>query len=248
MSLAYKGRAALRALSEDVIMSCLASPRAADVKPLSAKAIETDGRSTATLVNSFVDQAHEMLKTRQTANGLALRGFAQQPELPQMPEVLNLRAAAIAMYPMYRGLAKLVGMTVLDAGESFLDQMGSLKKHWNDFDFFFIHYKPADTAGEDGDFAAKVKSLEAFDQSVPDLRALGADVLMIAGDHSTPAPLAAHTWHPVPFVLSAANIRPDDARNFDERSCQRGSFGTFPASEVMPLAMAHAGRLAKFGA
>ncbi len=223
-------------------------PQKEGVEPLSAKSIGTGGKSTAALVNSFVDQARKMLKDREKANGLALRGFAQQPELPQMPEVLNLRAAAIAMYPMYRGLAKLVGMTILDAGESLLDEIESLKTHWDDFDFFFVHYKPADAAGEDGDFAAKVASLEAFDESVPDLRALGADVLMIAGDHSTPATLAAHSWHPVPFVLSAANIRPDDARNFDERSCQRGSLGTFPASEVMPLAMAHAGRLAKYGA
>ncbi|MCH7699444.1 MAG: 2,3-bisphosphoglycerate-independent phosphoglycerate mutase [Chloroflexi bacterium] len=223
-------------------------PQKEGVKPLSAKAKGPGARSTATLVNAFVDQARELLKGRETANGITLRGFAQQPDLPNMSEVLGLRAAAIAMYPMYRGLAKLIGMTILDAGESFLDGVESLKTHWDDFDFFFIHYKPADAAGEDGDFHAKVTSLEAFDKSVPDLRALGADVLMIAGDHSTPAGLAAHSWHPVPFVLSAANTRPDDARNFDERSCQRGSLGTFPASEVMPLAMAHAGRLAKYGA
>ncbi len=223
-------------------------PQKEGVEPLPAESIGTGGKSTATLVNSFVDKAREMLKKRETANGITLRGFSQQPELPNMSEVLNLRAGAIAIYPMYRGLAKLVGMTILEAGESFLDSVESLKTQWDNFDFFFIHHKPADATGEDGDFAAKVKSLEAFDESVLDLRALGADVLMIAGDHSTPATLAAHTWHPVPFVLSATNIRPDDARNFDERSCQQGSLGTFPASEVMPLAMAHAGRLAKYGA
>ncbi len=223
-------------------------PQKEGVEPLPAESIGTGGKSTATLVNSFVDQAREILKERETANSVTLRGLSQQPELPNMSEVLNLRAGAIALYPMYRGLAKLVGMTFLEAGESFLDSVESLKTQWDNFDFFFIHYKPADAAGEDGDFAAKVTALEAFDEAVPDLRALGADVLMIAGDHSTPATLAAHTWHPVPFPLSAANIRPDDARNFDERSCQQGSLGTFPASEVMPLAMAHAGRLAKFGA
>lgn len=223
-------------------------PQREGAEPVPAASSGTGGKPTATLVNSFVEQARELLKERETANGLTLRGFAQIPEFPSFPEVFGLRAGAIAMYPMYRGLAKLVGMTILDAGESFLDEVESLKKHWNDYDFFFIHYKPADAAGEDGDFDAKVQALESFDRSVRELRALGADVLMIAGDHSTPAALAGHSWHPVPFVLSSSSIRPDDARNLDERSCQRGSLGIFPATEVMPLAMAHAGRLAKYGA
>ncbi len=222
-------------------------PQKEGVAPLPAEPSATGAKSTATLINKFIAEAQKLLAERETANGITLRGFAQQPDLPSMPEVFNLRAAAIAMYPMYRGLAKLVGMTVLDAGESYLDEIESLRSHWDDFDFFFIHYKPADAAGEDGDFRAKVAALEAFDKFVPALRDLGADVLMIAGDHSTPAIMAAHSWHPVPFALSAANLRPDGV-NFDERSCGSGSLGTFPATEVMSLAMAYAGRLAKYGA
>ncbi len=223
-------------------------PQKEGVAPLTAEPIERGAKSTATLINTFVREAQTLLSDRETANAITLRGFAQQPDLPNMPEVFNFRAAAVAMYPMYRGLAKLAGMTVLEAGESYLDEIESLRSHWDDFDFFFIHYKPADAAGEDGDFGAKVAALEAFDKFVPALRDLGADVLMIAGDHSTPTTMAAHSWHPVPFALSAANIRPDAAHNLDEHSCLRGSLGTFPATEVMPLAMAYAGRLAKYGA
>jgi len=223
-------------------------PQKEGLAPLRAQPIGSGAKSTATLVDAFVAEAQTLLAGRETANGVTLRGFAQQPDLPNMPEVFNLRTAAIAMYPMYRGLAKLAGMTILEAGESYLDEIESVRSHWDDFDFFFIHYKPADAAGEDGDFNAKVASLEAFDKFVPALRDLGADVLMIAGDHSTPTTMAAHSWHPVPFALSAANIQPGTAHNLDERSCLRGSLGTFPATEVMPLAMAHAGRLAKYGA
>ena len=237
-----KGRKKLSADLRDT------DPQKEGVAPLRAEAIGSGAKSTATLINTFVREAQTLLADREAANAVMLRGFAQLPDPPDMPEVFNFRAAAIAMYPMYRGLAKLVGMTVLKAGESFLDEIESLRSHWDDFDFFFIHYKPADTAGEDGDFGAKVAALEAFDKFVPALRDLGADVLMIAGDHSTPTTMAAHSWHPVPFALSAANIRPGETRNFDEHSCLVGSLGTFPATEVMPLAMAHAGRLAKYGA
>ena len=223
-------------------------PQKEGVAPLRAEASKSGAKSTATLINKFISEARKLLADRESANAILLRGFAQQPELPNMTEVFNFRAAAIAMYPMYRGLAKLVGMTVLKAGESFLDEIESLRSHWDDFDFFFIHYKPADAAGEDGEFGAKVAALEAFDKFVPALRDLGADVLMIAGDHSTPTTMAAHSWHPVPFALLAANSRPDTAHNFDEHSCLAGSLGTFPATEVMPLAMAHAGRFAKYGA
>ena len=222
-------------------------PQKEGVAPLPAEPTGSGVKTTATLVNDFVAEAQKLLADRETANGIILRGFAQQPNMPSMPEVFKLRAAAIAMYPMYRGLAKLVGMTILNAGESYLDELESLRSHWDEFDFFFIHYKPADAAGEDGDFGAKIAALEAFDHFVPALRDLGADVLMIAGDHSTPATMAAHSLHPVPFALSAANANQDGV-NFDERACRTGSLGTFPAAEVMPLAMAHAGRLAKYGA
>jgi len=237
-----KGR---RKLSPDIRDT---DPQKEGVAPFQAEASATGGKATATLINTFIAEAREVINNRTSANGLTLRGFAQKPDFPAMPDVFNMRTAAIAMYPMYRGLAKLVGMTVLDGGESFLDEVETLKRRWNDFDFFFVHYKPADAAGEDGDFNAKVAALEAFDRSVADLRAVGADVLMIAGDHSTPTAMAAHSWHPVPFSLFSPNATPDGTNNLDERSCLRGSLGTFHATEVMPLAMAHAARFAKYGA
>jgi 2,3-bisphosphoglycerate-independent phosphoglycerate mutase len=140
-------------------------------------------------------------------------------------------------------------MTALATGSTYEDEIATLRQHWDEFDFFFVHYKAADAAGEDGNFDAKVAAIQTFDEFVPRLHELGADVLMIAGDHSTPAVIAGHSWHPVPFLLhSRWTTRDDDADAFNERACRLGSLGVFPASEVMPLAMAHAGRFTKYGA
>jgi 2,3-bisphosphoglycerate-independent phosphoglycerate mutase len=165
-----------------------------------------------------------------------------------MPEVTQMRAGAFAVYPMYRGLAKLVGMTVAPGGGTQESQLEALKSRWDEFDFFFYHFKKADAAGEDGDFDAKVHALEEFDHLVPQLRELGADVLMVAGDHSTPSQMAAHSWHPVPFSLWSTLGTSDSVDEFTEAACRTGTLGTFPAKEVLSLAMAHAGRLMKFGA
>jgi 2,3-bisphosphoglycerate-independent phosphoglycerate mutase len=223
-------------------------PQRVGATPLEPRALSPEAEPTVDLVRRFVAGSRAMLNGSSPANGLTLRGFASVPDFPKFPDVFGLRAAAVAIYPMYRGLAKLVGMTLLPGGTSYEDEIEALRAHWNDFDFFFIHYKPADAAGEDGDFERKVDAIEAFDQAVPRLHALGADVLMIAGDHSTPAVMAGHSWHPVPFLLHGTNTRKDETDGFNEIACLRGSFGTFPASEVMPLAMAHAGRLTKYGA
>jgi 2,3-bisphosphoglycerate-independent phosphoglycerate mutase len=182
------------------------------------------------------------------ANGLLLRGFAKYPNWPKMPEVTQMRAGAFAVYPMYRGLAKLVGMTVAPGGGTQESQLEALKSRWDEFDFFFYHFKKADAAGEDGDFDAKVHALEDFDHLVPALRDLGADVLMIGGDHSTPSQMAGHSWHPVPFLLWSKMGTTDSVDEFTEAACRTGALGTFPAKEVLSLAMAHAGRLMKFGA
>ncbi len=216
--------------------------------PLEPQPLEKDAEATAEAVRRFVAGARERLDGQQPANGLTLRGFARQPTLPSLPDIFQLRAGAIAGYPMYRGLAKLVGMTVLATGSTFDDEIETLHEHWDEFDFFFIHYKPADSAGEDGDFNAKVAALEAFDQAVPRLQELAPDVLIVAGDHSTPATLAGHSWHPVPFLLSSKWVQMDSARAFDERACRAGSLGIFPAVETLPLAMAHAQRFSKYGA
>ena len=216
--------------------------------PLEPQPLEKGAEATAEAVRRFVAGARERLDGQQPANGLTLRGFARQPTLPSLPDTFQLRAGAIAGYPMYRGLAKLVGMTVLATGSTFDDEIETLHEHWNEFDFFFIHYKPADSAGEDGDFYAKVAALEAFDKAIPSLQELSPDVLIVAGDHATPAVLAGHSWHPVPFLLSSKWVQRDGARAFDERTCRAGSLGIFPAVEVLPLAMAHAQRFSKYGA
>ena len=223
-------------------------PQKEGVTPLPPEPLAPEAKATAEVVAKFLAGAAEKLRGREPANGLMLRGFATIPELPNMPETFNLRAGAVAAYPMYRGLAKLAGMTVLATGETFDDEIETVQAHWDEFDFMFVHYKPADAAGEDGDFKAKVAAFESFDSAIPKLRALGADVLMIAGDHSTPAVLGTHSWHSVPFLLQSKWARQDEVRGFNERQCVHGSLGTFPASEVLPLAMAHTGRFAKYGA
>jgi 2,3-bisphosphoglycerate-independent phosphoglycerate mutase len=161
-----------------------------------------------------------------------------------------LKAACVAVYPMYRGVSKLVGMDVIDfEGEYPLDEFNAVKRIWNDYDFFFIHIKKTDSMGEDGNFAGKLQVIESVDQALPVLEGLNPDVLMITGDHSTPTSMRTHSWHPVPFLLWAnKNLLPDDQVVFGERACGRGGLGTFPALDTMSLALAHAGRLIKYGA
>ena len=216
--------------------------------PLVARGFDAASQRTAQAVNQFVSEANQLLRKEPQANGILLRGFASHPKLPSFPETWGLRAAALAVYPMYRGLAKLAGMDALSCPGGLPDQLHTLRERWDDYDYFFVHYKRTDAAGEDGDFEAKCHALQEFDSQVPAFIALGADVLMIAGDHSTPALMAAHSWHPVPFLLHSNFVREGNAMHFNEQECLKGSLGTFPAVDVMPLAMAHAGRLAKYGA
>lgn len=223
-------------------------PQRLGVSPLPAQAERPEAEATARLVNDFIAQARERLADKHPANMLLLRGFSKWPELPHMGNVFGLKAAAVAVYPMYRGLAKLVGMTVLPTGTAIEDEVATLQEHWQDFDFFFVHYKTTDSRGEDGDYDAKVAALEEIDAVIPGLRDLAADVLMVAGDHSTPSLLAGHSWHPVPFVICSRWCRTDKAETFDENSCRAGGLGIIPATAVLPLALANAQRLTKYGA
>ncbi|HEV8472376.1 MAG TPA: 2,3-bisphosphoglycerate-independent phosphoglycerate mutase [Methylomirabilota bacterium] len=216
--------------------------------PLPVRALAPEATATADLVNRFVAEAGRLLRDATPANMVLLRGFDQLPELPRFPEVYGMRAAAIAAYPMYRGLSKLVGMDVLKTGATFSDEVATLAEHWDAYDFFFVHYKDTDKAGEDGDFDAKVVALERFDTHVPKVRALGPDVLVVSGDHATPSVLAAHGWQPVPALLWSRYCGADPVTAFTERACAAGTLGTLPAHHLMPLVMANALRLTKFGA
>jgi 2,3-bisphosphoglycerate-independent phosphoglycerate mutase len=223
-------------------------PQQVGVPPVEVEAQAPEAKGTAGLVGTFFAQARERLHDDHPANMVLLRGFARWPDLPSFPEVFGLRAGAVAFYPMYRGLAKLVGMTALPAGPSLSDSLAALREHWGKFDFFFVHYKATDSAGEDRDFQRKVARLEEVDAAIPELLRLKPDVVMVTGDHSTPSIYGAHSWHPVPFVLRSRWCQPDPAEAFSERDCQKGSLGLFAATEIMPLAMAHADRFTKYGA
>jgi 2,3-bisphosphoglycerate-independent phosphoglycerate mutase len=166
-----------------------------------------------------------------------------------MEELFNLKAAAVAAYPMYRGVSKLVGMDVLDTGESIEEEIQTVEKYWKNYDFFYLHVKAIDSAGEDGDFGRKAALIQDVDRFIPRLRKLEPDVLIITGDHSTPSSLKSHSWHPVPVLLWAEQCRIDPVREFGERACMSGGLGVdIPADHLMPLALAHAMRLDKFGA
>jgi 2,3-bisphosphoglycerate-independent phosphoglycerate mutase len=223
-------------------------PGRTGVPPLEPVARDAASERTAALLRNFIEEAAALLADEHPANMLTLRGIARRPPMPTFEEVYRLRAGAIAVYPMYRGLARLVGMSVLPAGSSWAEQVERLRGNWQDYDFFFLHYKYTDAAGEDGDFARKVECIEQFDAQIPGVMQLRPDVVIVTGDHSTPASYRSHSWHPVPVVLSAPTCRPDAATRFGEDQCLRGGLGQIEAKYLLPLALAHAGRLSKYGA
>ncbi len=217
-------------------------------KPLEAKGADPDSANTARAVNTFLVEAARLLKGQSPTNMVTLRGFARYPQIATMQAVYGLRPVAIAVYPMYRGLARLVGMEVAEAGATLSDLIETLRKLWSQFDFFFLHYKYTDSTGEDGNFPAKVEMIEHLDEELPKIRALDPDVLIVTGDHSTPSKLRSHSWHPVPTLLWSPTCRPDPVTEFGESYCLHGGLGQFQARYLLPLAMAHARRLGKFGA
>jgi 2,3-bisphosphoglycerate-independent phosphoglycerate mutase len=223
-------------------------PQRTGVPPLAAEATDTASQRAAEVANEFVRQATALLAGEAKANGLTLRGFSARPALPSYREVYGLRAAAIAVYPMYKGLARLVGMDIVGQAQTLEEQIETMRSHWNDYDFFFLHYKYTDSTGEDGNFDAKVKKIEELDAAVPAITALNPTVFILTGDHSTPSYLKSHSWHPVPTLLVSHCCRPDGLSAFNESSCLRGGLGHFQAKHLMTLALANAGRLGKFGA
>jgi len=211
-------------------------------------ATSPEGKKMAGLANQFIDTAKEILSRHYPANMVLLRGLSQLPHLPKFSEIYKLDPAAIAAYPMYKGLAKLVGMRIIETGNSPGEECATLAHHYNEHDFFYVHIKQTDSAGEDGDFDRKVRAIEEVDNALPSLLDLKPDVIIVTGDHSTPALLQAHSWHPVPFLLYSKRCRPDKVTEFSESACVLGGLGRFPAVDIMPLAMANALKLTKFGA
>jgi 2,3-bisphosphoglycerate-independent phosphoglycerate mutase len=228
-------------------------PQATGVPTLPARAERPEAEHTAALINQWLEEARKLLKGHEPANMVTLRGFAVDPALPKFKDVYKLKAACVAVYPMYKGVARLVGMDILDVGGSGHgtpeDEFNRVAAAWKDYDFFFVHIKYTDSRGEDGKFDEKAKVIEGVDAALPILLGLNPDVLVVTGDHSTPAKYKAHSWHPVPTLLHAPQTAmPDRAQAFGERECIMGALGQFQAADLMMLALAHANRLVKFGA
>ena len=225
-----------------------ADPQKEGRPPIPATAENAEAAKAADIVGRFIDDVAEILKAEPKANAALLRGFSKFPHIPTMQELFRLRPAAVANYPMYKGLAKLLGMDVLPVGAGTDDLIDALEKAWDRHDFFYVHYKKTDSTGEDGDFEAKVAAIEALDPYIPRITALKPDVLVVTSDHSTPSGLKAHSWHANPFLLVAATAGTDDVDAFAERACAKGYLGRFRSLSAMPLMLAHALKLQKFGA
>lgn len=223
-------------------------PSRTGVAPLPITALSPGAGKLADIAGRFVAEAGALLAEHKPANMVLMRGFAAKPRFPTMQEIYKLNPLAIAVYPMYRGLARLVGMEVARTGTTLQDEFDTLKKHYRNYDFFFLHVKWTDSAGEDGDFARKVKILEEVDEALPGLTGLEPDVLVITGDHSTPAVFRGHSWHPVPVLLCSEYCRVDGVQTFSEQAFLAGGLGRISATDIMPLAMANAQKLTKFGA
>ncbi len=227
----------------------VSDPLKVGLKDLQVQALNPESEKAAQGINEFIGQTRILLAEKSPANMILLRGFAQLPSLPQYPEYFGLNPAAIAINGMYRGVSRLVGMTVLDVPENTIkSEFDTFEKYWDEYDYFFIHIKDTDTYGADGDFDGKVKVIEEVDKLMPQLLALNPDVVIISGDHSTPAAMKSHSWHPVPTLLYSKYVRPDGIAEFGERACARGNLGTVQAKDLILLALANAGRIKKYGA
>jgi 2,3-bisphosphoglycerate-independent phosphoglycerate mutase len=223
-------------------------PQALGVEPPEVQATRPEAEGSAQLLNDFVAQARQVLAFERPANMVLLRGPSKVPAIPRMQDVFGLNPAAIASYPMYRGVSKLVGMAALDVGETISEELDTLEQEWDNYDFFYVHVKKTDSYGEDGNFEGKVHLIEETDGQVERLMALRPDVVVVTGDHSTPARLKSHSWHPVPALIWSQHCRADPARGFNESECARGALGRIPATDIMPIALANAMRLTKYGA
>ena len=243
----HRARLALRGegLREEIVET---DPQKTGFPPIPPKALVPEAEETSAILRELIQQAGKILSNEPKANMMLLRGYSRYRRYPSMQQRFGLNALAIAGYPMYRGIARLLGMVVGPQPSSIREEFDALRDHYGQYDFFFLHIKPTDSRGEDGSFDAKVAVIEEVDGLIPNVLALKPDVLVVTGDHSTPAALASHSWHPVPVLLSSADCRPDRVDRFGERDCITGGLGRMPMMHLMGLALAHAHRLEKFGA
>lgn len=222
--------------------------QATGVKPLDPKPTSEKGKKTADAAGQFVRQAFSILKDKHPTNAILLRGFAELPHIPSMEELFGLKPLALAVYPDYKGVSRLVGMDIIEGLNNLDDQARALKENWPGYDYFFVHHKYTDSRGEDGNFAGKVAEIEKVDAFVPRIMDLEPDVLIVTGDHSTPSILRAHSAHPIPFLIHSKRARPDGVREFGEKACTQGLWGVIPGNMLIRLALSYADRLKKYGA
>ena len=224
-------------------------PQEVDKEPLPPKGENPNAQRVAEVVSKFVDKVAQLLRDEPKANYILLRGFAQKPRIPTMRERFGLRSCCIAVYPMYKGLASLVGMDLIDFdGNTVEDPIDTLKRVWDSYDFFFVHIKKTDSYGEDGNWESKVSVIEEFDRHLPRFLDLNPDVLAITGDHSTPSLMKGHSWHPVPLLIHSPYVLGGTSTRFTERECLKGEIGILPAKKIINLLLANVQRLKKFGA
>jgi len=225
-----------------------ADPQKEGLPPLECRSTSESASRAARIVNAFITRLNETLADEPVANTALMRGFACLPDIPTMNELYKLKCGAFATYPMYKGLASLVGMDIVDCGATPGSQLETLKKKGAEYDFVYYHYKYTDSRGEDGDFDAKVKAIEDFDKLLPEIASQNFDVVCITADHSTPAKMSAHSWHPCPIAIRAKYEMTDDVEVFSERAFDKGSIGRIWSADIMPMLMANALKLKKFGA
>jgi len=223
-------------------------PEAAGKAPLTPRALNPKAQRTAQIIQNLLQQTRTILSDEERANMILLRGFARYQKFNTLPERFGLTPLAIAEYPMYRGIARLLGMDIHPQTGSIEGEIAALGTSFDNYDFFFVHIKPTDSLGEDGNFDAKVKIIEEVDSHLPAITGLNPDVLVVTGDHSTPAVMCGHSWHPVPVILASQTCRPDRVERFGERDCIGGGLSRIPTMHLMGLALAHAGKLSKYGA
>jgi 2,3-bisphosphoglycerate-independent phosphoglycerate mutase len=223
-------------------------PQQEDNPPVAPVPATPQAEKVARVAEKLIAQGAETLKDEEKANYILLRGFSQMPHMPTFEEAYGLRALAIAAYPMYRGVAKLIGMDAPDLEGDIKEEIEFLRANYNRYDFFFVHIKKVDSYGEDGNFKSKALKIEEVDRAMPDILALKPDVLIVTGDHSTPAILRGHSWHPVPVLLKSPYVLGGLSQAFSERECAKGELSVFPTINLMPLALANSLRLKKYGA